>query len=156
MRLSGYEYSISTGATTISPTVSVELQNTVVADNTHHYPAAAEVADDCKGTIDFLAYNLLQSANNCTLTGDTLTLYLGYNPLLGPLAYNGGPTQTQAPSPASVVIDTAQANLPGCTTLPAVPLTTDQRGFARPRGPHCDIGAVEYYPPGPYLPLVRR
>jgi CSLREA domain-containing protein len=140
----------------ISPSVIAEFQNTILAGNTHRYQAGPAVADDCKGIYDSNGYNLIQDATNCTLTGDTLTLYLSYNPLLGPLAYNGGPTQTQTPSLGSVVIDTAQTTMADCTTIPSVPLTTDQRGFARPRGPHCDIGAVEYYPPGPFLPLIRR
>jgi hypothetical protein len=35
----------------------------------------------------------------------------------------------------------------------------DQRGFTRPWGPHCDIGAFEAWPPMPlrtYLPLIMR
>jgi CSLREA domain-containing protein len=66
----------------------------------------------------------------------------GYNlcgvtsPGLGPLAENGGPTQTLALLPGSPAID-AGAN-PGA-------LTTDQRGagFARTAGARTDIGAYE-------------
>lgn len=57
--------------------------------------------------------------------------------LLGPLADNGGPTQTMALLPGSAAIDAADD---------AVCPTTDQRGFARPRGAHCDIGAYEAEP----------
>ena len=144
------------GGLYISSSVIAELQNTLIANNTHQYQSSPSVADDCKGIVDFLGYNLIRNVTNCTLTGDTLTLYIGYNPLLGPLAYNGGLTQTQAPSLGSIVIDTAQATMAGCTTLPGVPLTIDQRGFPRPHGAHCDIGAIEYYPPGPFLPLILR
>ncbi len=57
------------------------------------------------------------------------------NPLLGPLASNGGPTQTMA-------------LLAGSPAINAVPLAlclfkTDQRGVARPQGIRCDIGAYE-------------
>lgn len=57
------------------------------------------------------------------------------NPLLGPLAANGGPTLTLAPLPGSPVLDAG-------LTLGAV--TTDQRGVSRPQGAAADIGAFEY------------
>jgi CSLREA domain-containing protein len=56
------------------------------------------------------------------------------NPLLGPLANNGGETDTLALLEGSPAID-AGTNA-GCP--PA-----DQRGVARPQGPACDIGAFE-------------
>src|SRR6185369_10973233 len=56
------------------------------------------------------------------------------NPLLGPLASNGGPTDTRALSSSSPAINAGS----GC---PA----TDQRGAARVST--CDIGAYEYRPP---------
>jgi hypothetical protein len=51
---------------------------------------------------------------------------------LGPLANNGGPTQTHLPLPNSPVID--EGSCAG---------ETDQRGFPRLVGLACDIGAVE-------------
>lgn len=68
---------------------------------------------------------------NAPITGD---------PLLGPLADNGGPTQTALPDAGSAAINAAT-----CADAPA----TDQRGLIRPdpasRGlaTPCDIGAVE-------------
>jgi len=56
------------------------------------------------------------------------------NPLLGPLADNGGPTQTLALLPGSPAIDAG-------VSLSYV--TTDQRGVARPRGKAADLGAFE-------------
>jgi hypothetical protein len=53
---------------------------------------------------------------------------------LGPLADNGGWTDTHMPLPESPLIDSGIC-LPG--------VTTDQRGASRPHGPACDIGAVE-------------
>jgi predicted outer membrane repeat protein len=56
------------------------------------------------------------------------------DPLVGPLAYNGGSTQTMELLPGSPAIDAGDdANCPA----------TDQRGVLRPQGAHCDIGAVE-------------
>ena len=57
--------------------------------------------------------------------------------LLGPLANNGGPTQTMALLPGSAAIDMGDD---------AVCPETDQRGVARPQGAHCDIGAYEAEP----------
>jgi predicted outer membrane repeat protein len=59
---------------------------------------------------------------------------LDADPELGPLANNGGVTQTMLPGAGSAAIDAGDD-----TECP----TTDQRGVTRPQGPHCDIGAVE-------------
>jgi hypothetical protein len=61
----------------------------------------------------------------------------GVNPLLGPLANNGGPTDTHALGAGSPAINTGDGN--NCRP-------SDQRGFARPAG-SCDMGAFEYFPP---------
>jgi CSLREA domain-containing protein len=61
------------------------------------------------------------------------------DPLLGPLADNGGPTWTQAIGPGSPALDAVPASGAGC---PAV----DQRGVSRPRVSGCDAGAFEYAP----------
>jgi CSLREA domain-containing protein len=55
-------------------------------------------------------------------------------PLLGALANNGGPTVTHAELTESPTIDRGN---------PAICPGTDQRGFPRPFGPACDIGAFE-------------
>ena len=59
------------------------------------------------------------------------------DPLLGPLADNGGPTLTHALGVGSPAIDSADAG-----ACPA----TDQRGVARPQGAGCDVGSFEYVP----------
>jgi hypothetical protein len=56
------------------------------------------------------------------------------DPRLGPLADNGGPTQTMALLPGSPAVDAGVA-VPG--------VTTDQRGVPRPQGAAPDIGAFE-------------
>ncbi len=58
------------------------------------------------------------------------------DPGLGPLADNGGPTQTVALLTGSPALDAG---------LPAACLATDQRGEPREDG-HCDIGAFERQP----------
>jgi hypothetical protein len=61
---------------------------------------------------------------------------VGVNPLLGPLADNGGPTRTHALLPGSPAINTGSNPLG---------LATDQRGTGFPRvsGAAADMGAYE-------------
>jgi len=58
---------------------------------------------------------------------------------LGPLANNGGGTQTQALLPGSCLIDAG-----GITSPNAQSFATDQRGYPRFVNTHADIGAFEY------------
>ena len=74
-------------------------------------------------------------------------------PLLGPLQNNGGPTQTQALLKGSPAIDGGNPN--GCIDFAVTVVNTDQRGWRRPIGAACDIGAVEVGP-SVYLPLILR
>ncbi len=99
------------------------------------------------GTIVSLGHNL-DSGNSCRLNaaGDLTNT----NPLLGPLADNGGPTPTHALLPGSPAIGTGDNN--GCPS-------TDQRGVPRPQGAFCDIGAYEAivtYTQRLYLPLIMH
>lgn len=107
---------------------------------------------DCDGVITSLGHNLA-SDNNCgafTETGDAKNQNLP----LGPLANNGGPTQTRKPLAGNPAID-AIATPCG--------IAVDQVGTARPANNKCDIGAVEVpaaVTPDPshqiLLPLVKR
>ena len=76
-------------------------------------------------------YNL-DEGDSCGL--NQATDLVNSDPLLEPLADNGGPTLTRLPRPNSPVINAIPA---GCPTL-------DQRGYPRPLGSGCDIGAVEF------------
>jgi hypothetical protein len=58
------------------------------------------------------------------------------DPLLLPLASNGGPTQTHALTAGSPAIDQGTA---GCPPVPPA----DQRGVTRPQGAGCDVGSFE-------------
>ena len=55
------------------------------------------------------------------------------NPLLGPLAENGGPTLTLSLLPGSPALEAIPSGFP----------PVDQRGVSRPQGPLADIGAFE-------------
>lgn len=114
-------------------TGTVNMKNTIVAGN------SAGSGANCSGTVTSQGHNL-DSGTTCSLGGPGDLS--GADPLLGPLADNGGATQTHAipgNSPAVNAGDNA-----GC---PA----SDQRGVSRPQFTVCDIGAYEYdgTPPPP-------
>jgi len=70
----------------------------------------------------------------------------GFDPLLGSLAANGGPTQTLLPQTGSPLIDAIPtAACSGGNTLATFAVTTDQRLLVRPDvvNQKCDIGSVE-------------
>ncbi len=74
------------------------------------------------------------------LNKDAVSVSLtGENPLLGPLADNGGPTLTHLPLADSPLIDQVPEGQGGCGS----PYEVDQRGSPRPFGDGCDIGAYE-------------
>ncbi len=60
---------------------------------------------------------------------------IGLDPMLAPLADNGGSARTEALLPGSPAIDAGDAS-----SCPA----TDERGVKRPAGDGCDIGAYEF------------
>jgi hypothetical protein len=100
------------------------LRNTVLASNQ---------LGNCAGTAPTdLRNNLSFGDASCPggfATGD---------PRLGPLADNGGPTETVAIAPGSAALD--EVPVADC-------LAVDQRGVTRPQGPDCDIGAFELASP---------
>lgn len=69
--------------------------------------------------------------------------HLGVDPRLGPLANNGGPTQTRPPQPASPLLDVIPVAHCSDDGASAIKPLVDQRGVTRPQGPGCDAGAVE-------------
>ena len=96
------------------------FKNTIVANS----PSGG----NCLGSITNGGYNL-DSNTSCGFP----TQNSSKDPLLGPLADNGGPTLTHALLEGSPAID--RGNSFGATT--------DQRGFARPQGTASDIGSFE-------------
>jgi hypothetical protein len=83
-------------------------------------------------------YNLIGVTTPDAVNGAELGSLFATDPLLGPLADNGGPTQTQAIAADSPARDAA--------AWIQYYATTDQRGFARRRADDTvmDIGAYEY------------
>ena len=134
-------YDIGGGSTS----ASIPLNGTVVADNTASGAAQDLDRADGSGGGGFpLAFSLVEAPGDGPVpqnpAGSAIT---GQDPQLGPLAGNGGPTQTQLPALTSPAIDKGLAT----------GLTTDQRGAARivdipstanaPGGDSSDIGSVE-------------
>ena len=121
---------------------SLALNNSIVANN---------AGDDIYGMITSpSAYNLIGNGSGITnLTQLAQSNLIGttahpLNPLLGPLDYYGGPTQTMALLPGSPAID-AGSNTLAVDPATGQPLAYDQRGVGFPRivNGTVDIGAFE-------------
>jgi len=99
------------------------------------------ISSNCGGNVTSSGYNLSSDDScNLTKTGDIINT----DPLLGPLQYNGGPTQTMTLRAGSLAVDAGNPN--GCRDGLGHLLTTDQRGMPRPDPEDtsgCDIGAFE-------------
>ncbi|MEA2367843.1 MAG: hypothetical protein QOH38_561, partial [Thermoleophilaceae bacterium] len=110
------------------PELDMRAAGTVVANNSQ---------EDCAGpgTLRSLGGNV---ASDDTCGFGTDTDHAGVDPLLRPLAYNGGPVQTRALKPDSPAIDAWQ-----CTGADFNEPKADARGAARPQFTACDAGAYE-------------
>ena len=126
--------------TSLDPS-DVHIQNTIIANN--HGTQGNDLYLLGGGQIGF---SLIKDPSDSgtppfSATGPNIT---GVDPQLGGLANNGGPTQTEAPSASSPLIDKGNA----------FGLTSDQRGVLRPidfpaipnAADGSDIGAVELQP----------
>ncbi len=117
---------------------TVTLRNTILAGN------SASTDPDCSGTLTSDDYNLIQDTTGCAIVGTTTHDITGQDPHLGPLANNGGPTQTMADdTPATVTHPAVDAG--SCVDQNGTAISTDQRGYTRPDDGEaaCDIGAYE-------------
>ncbi|MBI1825237.1 MAG: right-handed parallel beta-helix repeat-containing protein, partial [Planctomycetes bacterium] len=141
---------------------SLMLDHCTVTDNASIYGAGGvqnEYDDYYSATMKF-SHSVIagqRSGGNCSFHGlaGVPSVSDGYNldtdgtcglnqptdrpntdPRLGPLADNGGLTMTHALLPGSPAINLIPASQ--CT------VDTDQRGFARPHGGACDVGAFEF------------
>jgi len=112
---------------TAGVTTTFAVTNTILAGNT-----AGGAPADCGTVVTVTSANNIGGDASCMFTDPGSKQ--NTNPLLGPLADNGGQTDTMALTAGSPAID-AGTNT-GCPP-------TDQRGVPRPQGSTCDIGAYE-------------
>lgn len=116
-----------------NPAAAIELDHAIVANG-----APQDLASLGPTPPTFTAnYSLIEAPGDAVLPGAHNRV--GVDPLLGPLAGNGGPTLTHRPLPGSPVLDAGNPAIPS-------PPATDQRGAARIAGPAIDLGAVEGQP----------
>jgi hypothetical protein len=117
----------------------LNIKNTITANN--QVKTGGEGVD-AWGTLNSRGYNLIENPNHCFITGEISGNITDVDPMLGPLANNGGPTQTHALLPGSPAIDAGNSK----------EIPKDQRGVDRPVdipgivnvSDGADIGAYEY------------
>ena len=106
----------------------VARSNSILADNTD---GVTTIHPDCSGPITSNDHNLIGNTTGCTgftqPDDDTGAV------ALGPLAFNGGPTETHSLPGGSPAVNHGPTSGSG----------TDQRGVPRPVGPAFDTGAYE-------------
>jgi CSLREA domain-containing protein len=118
-----------------NPPSPVTISNSLIAGNT------APTGPDCYLTVNSGGYNLVGNGTDCAIApgpGDQIgTGAAPIDPLVGPLADNGGPTPTHALLKGSPAINGGNPAAPGSGGSACA--ANDQRGLAR----NCDIGAYE-------------
>jgi len=131
------EASFRGGGMQTSSDATTVMRNSIVAGND-----GAGGPADCVGPLTSDSrYDLIGDSEGCEFDGSTATFLLDVDPLLLPLADNGGATDTHALDPGSPALDVGYAFPP-----PAVNAceARDQRGVPRPQGAGvCDLGAYE-------------
>jgi hypothetical protein len=120
----------TTAGAVFSTLDTIQISNSIIADNPGgdcSYPTSSPISGPN-----------LDSDGSCT--GFTIT----DDPQLGPLADNGGPTETHSIAASSPAKNAATGSCPA----------TDQRGEPRPHGSACDLGAYEFTGGGPPPPAT--
>ena len=117
------------------------IDHTIIANNTGGGEAdlGVYVGDGVAADVSF---SLIESEPDASMITDVDGNIFGQDPMVGPLASNGGPNQTHALLAGSPAINTGDAAF-------AAPPSTDQRGLARVAGGRIDIGAFEVQDPTP-------
>jgi hypothetical protein len=121
--------------------IDFQLDNSILAYNDN---------DNCGGVIGSSSGRNIDDDEGVCFSDDDLWV----DPLLSPLADNGGFTQTHLPQPGSYAIDNGSDDANVC-------YATDQRGWQRPIDGDgngiatCDIGSLELTIPV-FLPVVQR
>ena len=114
----------------VAPNSFVELERSVFADN------SSPTGPDLFGTMRSADYNHIEDIRDAGFVPAGHDV-IGIDPLIGPLADNGGPTLTHLPLNGSPLIDTIPPDI-GCSNF-----HSDQRLLRRLVGIGCDKGSVE-------------
>ena len=118
--------------------LALNIKNTIIAGNT----APVGGSPDCTGEpFNSQGYNIIGDMSGCTLGGVGAGNQTA-DPLLGPLADNGGATETHALLDGSPAINAGNPATPGSGADAC--LANDQRGESRLV---CDVGAYEVASP---------
>lgn len=117
-------------------TPQIFLESSIVSNNAA--PSGPDIA--AAGTVTYRHSSIFSSSGVASFTDLGGNRPFGEDPMLAPLANNGGPTLTHSLFVGSPVIDKGSN---------PVPLADDQRGFGfdRVSGPAADIGALEVFQP---------
>jgi CSLREA domain-containing protein len=130
----------ATTAPAIHHTNPVSVRNSIIRDG----------SSACVGPTTTLGGNIDQGAScwSTSVSGDLQNT----DPMVGTPADNGGPTLTMALLPGSPAIDRVPVG--SCVDQQPMPqpVTSDQRGTARPQGSACDSGAFEVVQTAPPSP----
>ncbi len=112
---------------------SVAFTNTIIASQTS--------GPDCGGGFvgNVTGGQNVETATSCAFTGATNRQ--NTNPMLKPLANNGGLSKTHLPWADSPIIGLVPNGTTGCGGA-----NTDQRATVRPQGSACESGAAEWVP----------
>jgi len=113
----------SDGGGILSTGTNFTMTNCIVANSSGGADVQGQPYND-------VGYNIVEDGSYVTDPTST-----SGDPMLGPLADNGGPTMTHALLPGSPAIDAGDCN--------GGEITEDQRGEPRPQGAACDVGAFE-------------
>jgi len=158
----GGSYGASGGAGLIGGVANdgpMTFGTTIIAGNTggDH----SDIDCDANGNVTSADYNVLQNGQTgCAITRPAGNHDIVADPMLGPLADNGGPTLTEEPQDGAVLADNsasvrsqqrdaAASNVksPVVNTVPAAFCrgSADQRGYSRPSNnpDYCDSGATQ-------------
>jgi hypothetical protein len=129
------------------PAVQAQLDHSIVANGTPQDVATLGSPPVTPPATFTVNYSLIETIGDVLVVG--ANNLLGVDPLLGPLANNGGPTLTHLPLPGSPVINAGNPAIPS-------PPPTDQRGFARIVGTAVDLGSVEVQPATVEVPALSQ
>ena len=131
---SGGAFHVGTGA--------LSIRHTIIAGNqASRYPDCLNLTSMARNFVGIGSDWALDPCLPAPDLSDQIgTDALPLDPKVGPLSYNGGPTQTHALLVGSTAINAGDPVL-GCTQWSNVPIL-DQRGLPRPLA-QCDLGAYE-------------